>query len=159
MEPAGAMRLMFDIVMKWLTGEPSRPGEPEDLQVAIVALLVQAARLDDRFDASERAAIERILASRFGLDGDGIRSLVETAARRAEDSTQILPFTRMVVEQLAPPERVQVIEMLYEVVLADGTLDPEEDALIRRIAGLIYVPDQERGAARKRARARLGMPV
>jgi uncharacterized tellurite resistance protein B-like protein len=157
MEPAGEMRVMFDSVMKWLSGDTRRPGEPEDLQVAIVALLVQAARLDDRFDASERAAIERILASRFALDTDSIRNLVETATQRAEDSTQILPFTRMVVDQLAPPERVQVIEMLYEVVLADGTLDPEEDALVRRIAGLIYVPDQDRGAARKRARARLGM--
>ena len=148
---------MFDTVMKWLIGETRRPGEPEDVQIAIVALLVQAARLDDHFDASERAAIERILAERFGLAADDIRGLVETAARRAEESTQILPFTRMVVDQLQPPERVQVIEMLYEVVLADGTLDPEEDALVRRIAGLIYVPDQERGAARKRARARLGM--
>ncbi len=149
--------MIFDTVMNWLAGETRRPGAPEDLQVAIVALLVQAARLDDHFDESEREAIERMLASRFGLDGEGIRRLVETAEARAEESTQILPFTRMVVDQLGPAERVQVIEMLYEVVLADGTLDPEEDALVRRVAGLIYVPDQDRGAARKRARATLGL--
>jgi len=149
--------MIFDTVMNWLAGESRRPGEPEDLQVAIVALLVQAARLDDHFDVSEREAIERMLASRFGLDPERIHRLVETAEARAEESTQILPFTRMVVDQLGPAERVQVIEMLYEVVLADGTLDPEEDALVRRIAGLIYVPDQDRGAARKRARATLGM--
>ena len=149
--------MIFDTVMKWLAGETRRPGEPEDLQVAIVALLVQAARLDDHFDASEREAIERMLASRFGLDPERIRRLVETAEARAEESTQILPFTRMVVDQLGPPERVQVIEMLYEVVLADGTLDPEEDALVRRIAGLIYVPDHDRGEARHRARVKLGM--
>jgi len=147
---------MFDSVMRWLAGEARRPGEPEDIQVAIVALLVQAARLDDHFDASERAAIARILAESFELDDAGSRRLVEAASQRAQDATQLLPFTRMVVDQLAPPERVRVIEMLYEVVLADGTLDPEEDALVRRIAGLIYVPDQDRGAARKRAQATLG---
>ena len=39
----------------------------------------------------------------------------------------------------------------------DGTLDADEDALIRRIAGLIYVADQDRGAARKRVLKRLGI--
>jgi len=38
-----------------------------------------------------------------------------------------------------------------------GVLDPDEDALLRRVAGLIYVPDQDRGAARKRVLRRLGV--
>ncbi|MEI9982189.1 MAG: TerB family tellurite resistance protein [Aliidongia sp.] len=77
---------------------------------------------------------------------------------RAEESSQILPFTRLVVDRLGPPERVLVIEMLYEVVLADGELHPDEDTLVRRVAGLIYVTDHDRGAARKRVRERLGLP-
>lgn len=149
---------MFDTVVKWLTGSPSASGAPDDLHVAIVALLVQAAQMDDHFDASERAAIERLLSTRFALDAGHIRELVETAAARAEESSQILPFTRLVVDRLGPPERVLVIEMLYEVVLADGELHPDEDTLVRRVAGLIYVTDHDRGAARKRVRERLGLP-
>jgi len=41
--------------------------------------------------------------------------------------------------------------MLWEVAYADGVLDPHEDMLLRQIAGLIHVPDRERGLARKRA--------
>ena len=41
--------------------------------------------------------------------------------------------------------------MLWEVAYADGVLDPHEDVLLRQIAGLIHVPDRERGLARKRA--------
>jgi uncharacterized tellurite resistance protein B-like protein len=44
--------------------------------------------------------------------------------------------------------------MLWDVAYADGVLDPEEDLLIRRIAGLIYVDDRERVLARQRVLAR-----
>ena len=49
---------------------------------------------------------------------------------------------------------MHVIEMLWDVAYADGVLDPEEDLLIRRIAGLIYVDDRERVMARQRVLAR-----
>lgn len=146
---------MFDALCKWLMGEAT-PSE-DALPVAVAALLVQAAQMDDHFDAQERAAIERLLAARFGLDAGQIRAVLAAAERRAEESSQLLPFTRLVVDRLSPPERVQVVEMLYEVVFADGVLDPDEDTLVRRIAGLIYVPDVERGLARRRARERLGL--
>ena len=45
--------------------------------------------------------------------------------------------------------------MLWEVVYADGVLDPEEDLLVRRIAGLIYIEDRERIYARQRVLSRL----
>jgi len=37
------------------------------------------------------------------------------------------------------------------VALSDGVLDPYEDMLLRQIAGLIQVPDKDRGLARQRA--------
>jgi uncharacterized tellurite resistance protein B-like protein len=46
--------------------------------------------------------------------------------------------------------------MLWQVAYADGVLDPEEDLLIRRVAGLIHVTDRERVLARQRALAALG---
>jgi uncharacterized tellurite resistance protein B-like protein len=47
--------------------------------------------------------------------------------------------------------------MLWEVAYADGVLDADEDALIRRVAGLMFVSDQDRGFARRRVRERLGL--
>jgi uncharacterized tellurite resistance protein B-like protein len=46
--------------------------------------------------------------------------------------------------------------MLWEVAYADGVLDPEEDALIRKIGGLIYITDRDRMLARKRVLERMG---
>ena len=50
-----------------------------------------------------------------------------------------------------------MIEMLWEVAFADGRLDHFESNLIRRVGGLIFVSDRDRGDARKRVMARLGI--
>ena len=126
------------------------------LRIAAAALLVDAAAVDDQFDAVERAAIERVLASRFGLAADEARQLLAEGRRRREASPQLFGFTRTVNERLPIEERVGLIEMLWEVVLADGELDPLEDTLLRRVGGLLDVPDRERGLARRRVLERLG---
>ena len=59
-------------------------------------------------------------------------------------------------QSFSPAERIDLMEMLWEVVYADGRLDEYEANLLRRIAGLIHVGDGDSGAARKRVLARLG---
>ena len=76
---------------------------------------------------------------------------------QARNATELFHFTRIVNERLSPEQRVELIEMLWEVAYADGVLDQYEDSLLRRIGGLIYVPDRERGMARQRVLARLGL--
>ncbi len=107
--------------------------------------------MDESFDAGERATIERLLAKRFDLTPDSVHKLVEAAEERVGNSTQYFPFTREITKSLSTEQRVGIIEMLWEVAYSDGILDPQEDMLLRQIAGLIHVPDRDRGMARKRA--------
>ena len=76
---------------------------------------------------------------------------MEAAEDAVRQSTQFFPFTRQIVQRISHEDRAHILEMMWEVAYADGVLDPHEDALLRRIAGLIHVPDQERGLARQRA--------
>jgi uncharacterized tellurite resistance protein B-like protein len=57
---------------------------------------------------------------------------------------------QIVVRKFSEEERIGIIEMLWEVAYSDGILTGDEDALIRRVAGLIYVSDWERGEAKRR---------
>ncbi|HEY2892047.1 MAG TPA: TerB family tellurite resistance protein [Dongiaceae bacterium] len=127
------------------------------LQLAVAALLVEAALMDDRFDAAERRTIAELLAIRFGLSADQAQSLLASAEKAVRQSTQLFRFTQSVAEKLDPAERARIVEMLWEVAYADGVLSPQEDALIRRIAGLVYVDDSARMAARQRVRRRQGL--
>ena len=134
----------------------ARPAEDE-LHLAAAVLLVEAARMDDEFDPAERARIEALLAQRFGLDAEESRELLALAERTAAETVEWQGFTRVIKDRLAPAERVGMIEMLWEVVYADGRLHDYEASLLRRITGLLYVSDWESGEARKRVLARLGL--
>lgn len=132
---------------------PERP--PPDLRVAVAMLLIEAARRDDVFGPEERKVIAQLLTRKFGLSGEECADLLRSAEVANESVVQLHPYTRAVFEQMPPAERIDLIEMLWEVVYADGVLDPDEDALIRRIGALIYVTDRDRVLARQRVLARL----
>lgn len=146
---------MLDKIIKFLS-EPSAPESRDGLQTAVAVLLVEAARMDSHFDDTERRVIERLLAQKFQLSPEQTRDLVQKAVAIDERSNQLYPFTRTAVERMTAAQRIGLIEMLWEVAYADGVLDPDEDALLRRIAGLIYVSDVDRAAARIRVLDRLG---
>jgi len=144
---------MIDRLLGLLTGHVERKtaGPVLDLELSVAALLIEAARMDEKFDSGERAIIEHLLARSFNLGPESVQSLIEKAEREVQRSTQYFPFTQRICGLASAEERLQIIEMLWKVAYSDGTLDPHEDALIRQIAGLIQVADRERGAARKRA--------
>ncbi len=138
-------------------GPPERGHSFEELQVAAAALLVEAAEMDGGFDERERAKVLELVRVRFALSEVESESLVELAHERVAQSSQIYGFTRTVKDHFADEERIELMEMLWEVAYADGILHPYEANLLRRVAGLIYVPDRASGDARKRVMAKLGV--
>ena len=147
---------MFDGLLRILIGleDAHRTGERNDPAFALAVLLIEVARSDDRVERREQGLIERALALRFGLERDAVARLVKAAEEGAIRATDLFHFTRVVVENFTEEERIGVIEMLWEVAYSDGVLTGDEDALIRRVAGLIYVSDRDRGEARRRVMQR-----
>src|SRR5438128_2461219 len=115
---------MFDRILKLLS-DPAPPPDRDTLQIAVAVLLVEAARMDDRFDDAERRVIERLLSDKFQLSSEQTREIVMKAVETGERSNQLYPFTRLAVERMDPQQRIGLIEMLWEVAYADGVLDPE----------------------------------
>jgi uncharacterized tellurite resistance protein B-like protein len=128
----------------------------DELHIAAAALLVEAARMDDEFDAGERDKVLELVTDRFELSREESLSLLAAAENRVAQSSQLHGFTRIVNKAFDQTERIELLEMLWEVVYADGVLHDYEASLMRRLTGLLHVPDRENAAARDRARARLG---
>ena len=78
-------------------------------------------------------------------------------SRLGPDAMDLVQFTRVVKEAVPFDERVEVIEAVWRVIYADGDRDYEESALVRKLCGLLYVPDRDAGLARQRVVA--GPPV
>jgi len=126
------------------------PRSTDELQVAAAALLVEAASLDKSFGEVERETIRSLVKARFELSDEETESLIEMAETAADKTVQLAGFARTIKDQFSHEERIGLIEMLWEVAYADNELHDYETNLIRRVGGLLYVTDRERGDARKR---------
>jgi uncharacterized tellurite resistance protein B-like protein len=124
-------------------------------EVAIAALLVEAARMDGTFDDGERRTILGLLERRFALEPAEAIGLLAVGEARQRQSNEVFKFALAARQVLDEEQRVELMEMLWETVLSDGILHDFEGSLMRRIAGLLHVPDVASGEARKRAQARL----
>ncbi|HET7594229.1 MAG TPA: TerB family tellurite resistance protein [Stellaceae bacterium] len=148
----------MDRLRAWLTEEQEGlSGDRDTLQLAVAALLMEAAQVDGSLDEQERTTVQRLLERKFRLSPEASRALAATGEHHAERSAQLFGFTRTINERVPRERRIELIEMLWEVAYADGALDPLEDAMLRQVGGLIDVADPERGAARRRVLQRLGI--
>jgi uncharacterized tellurite resistance protein B-like protein len=135
-----------------------QPGELTDPGlVAAAALMLEAARLDGEVTAAEEATIEGLLRKRFRLDAQTVEHLLDAAHAKADDSVGWQAFTREIKDGFDHAGRIALVEMLWEVIFADGELHDYEASLMRRVAGLLYITDGESAAARARALDRLGL--
>jgi uncharacterized tellurite resistance protein B-like protein len=151
---------MLDRLKQLFQPEAFRPSGPhgfDQLQLAAAALMVEAATMDSKFDAGERDRIGQLIQDRFALSAEEATDLVAEAERMAAASVEWHGFTRAIKDGFDHAERVQLIEMMWEVAYADGALHDYEASLMRRMTGLLYVTDRESGEARKRVLARLGL--
>ena len=136
--------------------EAVAPGAHADsaLHHAAAGLLVEAALLDGNYLDEEKQRIEILLRERFELEQSATSKLMAAAEEAAADRVELHTITKTVRNHFSEEERVKMIEMLWEVVYADGDLDDFEANMMRSVTGLLYVSDRESGDARKRVLAR-----
>lgn len=145
---------MFADFLKRLTAPNPEPLPDEDARLALTALLVRVARSDGLYQDSEVARIDRLLAHRYGLgpfEAAALRRDAETLEAEAADTVR---FSRAIKDAVPFEERTQVIEALWELALADGERDAEEDALIRLVSSFLGINDRDSALARQRVEAR-----
>jgi uncharacterized tellurite resistance protein B-like protein len=145
---------MFADLLRRLSDPEPEPLPDPDARLALTALLVRIARSDGHYAEEERQRIDRIAATRFGLspfEAVALRRDAETLEGEAPDTVR---FTRAIKDAVPYEDRAGVIEALWDVVLADGVRDHEEDALLRLAANLLGVNDRDSALARRRVEGR-----
>jgi uncharacterized tellurite resistance protein B-like protein len=119
--------------------------ENEDL-IKILALLVHAAKIDENYSDKEKKLIISFaeMSSDKKLDKEQINSIVDRAEQYEKNSNQILEFTQKVKKMDLNIKR-RVLEFLWKIILSDNKSDVYESNLMRRICGLLYLPDKLSG--------------
>jgi uncharacterized tellurite resistance protein B-like protein len=150
---------MFDKLRALLSagkdeGSASRVGS---VARAVAFLMVEAGNVDGSFDPVERTRALDLLARRFDMDAKDAEALIREGETLHQEAVGWYKQSRTLKDALDYEDRVDLMEMLWEVVYADGVLDDMEANMMRRVAGLLYVDDVDSGTARKRAMAKLGL--
>jgi uncharacterized tellurite resistance protein B-like protein len=105
----------------------------------ISALLVHAAKIDEIYSEHEKSLIKDFIKSY--LKDDDVDEVLKKAEEIEKNSNQLLNFTN-IIKQNSMDVKKDILEHLWKVVISDKTVDQYESNLLRRICGLIYVPDK-----------------
>jgi uncharacterized tellurite resistance protein B-like protein len=125
-----------------------------DHKLAAAALLVHATMIDGSTDMAEQNKLRQLLASHYGLGADEVLELIRLAEREEKEAVDLYGFTRRISQHLAPEQRLEIIEMLWEIAFSDGVLHEFEDNLVWRVAELLHVPARDRIALKQKVQAR-----
>ena len=131
--------------------KPTDAVDEIDEKQAMAALMVRIAKSDDDYAITECERIEAILSFLYSLssaEAAKLRNQAETLEANAPDTVR---FTRAIKDAVPYEGRFEVVRALWQVVLADGERDHEEDALMRLLASLLGVNDRDSAIARQRA--------
>jgi uncharacterized tellurite resistance protein B-like protein len=127
--------------------------EARSLQLATAVLLVEVMRCDTHFAAPERAATEKALRNTFALSDAELARLMVQAEQTAQGANDYFRFTSAMNDQFTQAQKIQVVELMWQVAYADGVLNENEHHLISKIAGLLHVTHGEYIAAKINAKA------
>ena len=120
------------------------------VQIAISTLMIQTAVYDGTFDEQEKSKILELIKKYFNFNEDQKLTLFKIAMKVNDDSNDMQQFTSVLNHNLSEEEKLNIIEMLWKIIISDGHIDDYENALIRKISGLLYISDRDVGQIKKK---------
>ena len=109
----------------------------------ISALMVHAAKIDEEYTENEKILILKFLEN-FSQDKEKNKKILSDAIELEKNSNQLLNFTK-IVKKISLEKKKIIVKGLWKIILSDSKTDAFESSLMRRISGLIYLPDKING--------------
>lgn len=110
--------------------------------LAIAALLCEVSNADYQVEEEEEKAKLSLIERLLGLEPTESKTLLVQAQEQTKNSASLYDFTSS-LRELSQEKRFDLIKAMWEVANADGVIDPLEDAVIRKVAELLYVDHSE----------------
>ena len=118
--------------------------------IAIAAILVHSAKIDENYSDKERKIIQEALIE-MGADIENINTIIENAEKQEKDSNQILDFTKE-IKNINEKEKKIIVETLWNIIYSDEKADMYETNLMRRLSGLLYLDNKIVGNIKEKVR-------
>ena len=140
---------MMNLIKKFFANNPpsnfnqEKKTDSNDIQVATCALLLEMANIDGEFSKEEQENILSLLKQKFQLSPDYAEELIQTSRKELNDSADLWQFTNRINQNYSRDKKMQIVEMVWEVIFADGKLDKHEDYLAHKLGKLLRFSHKE----------------
>lgn len=139
---------MLDAIRTFLSemsgaAEKKEFGE-DDYRLAAAALLFHVIAVDGVVSPEEREKLTELLMRRYQLDRTGVQRLIAAAETADNEAIDLYGFTHVLKQHLDPAGRERIVELMWILVYADGTVHEFEDNVIWRVAELLGVSSEAR---------------
>ena len=126
--------------------------ETENTEIDILSgLMIEAANTDGEVTQVELNKISHSLINVFKEDPKAVELSLTKAFENKDNSKSLYYYTSKLNKSYSNENKIKLIEVLWEIILADNEIHDFETNLIRRLAGLLYISDVECGNAKIRA--------
>ena len=112
--------------------------------ILITSLLIHAAKIDDNYTNIEKEIIKKALINLNLTTSNEVEKLLIEAEKKEMESNQLIEFTGE-IKKNSIEFRLKIVEILWKIVYSDAVSNNYESNLIRRVCGLLYVPDKDSG--------------
>ena len=138
---------MIDLIKKFFGEAPGDERASDetghDPRVATCALFLEMANIDGEFGEAERAEILAVLTSDFGLNREYADELTRVARDELDGSIDLWRFTNLINRNYTKAEKLQIAELIWRVVYADGHLSAHENYLVHKLGKMLRLTHRE----------------
>ena len=143
---------MFQSLKNIFSGDKGTNQENQNNEIDILCgLMIEAANTDGEIAQEELNKISHSLINVFKEDPKIVEETLNKAFENKDNSKSLFFYTSKLNKLFTDDQKIQLIEVLWEIILADNELHDFETNFIRRLAGLLYISDVECGNAKIRA--------
>ena len=125
----------------------------DDERIAVTVLLIRIAKTDYDYANIEKTRISSILERRYLISKSESEKLIQKAEKIEDEASDNIKFTKTIKKFIPIENRHQIIELFWELVLADGVRDDDENGLLRILGSLLGVNDRDIALSRQKVQA------
>jgi uncharacterized tellurite resistance protein B-like protein len=153
----GLRQFIADIVSS--DADRDRAFDDTGYRLAATALLIHVVSLDGEPTAIEKRKLHSLIETRFGLDPGTADRLIASATRVEGEAVDLYHFTSVIMRSVNEEGRLRIVEMMWEMVYADGQVTEFEDNVVWRAADLLGISSRDRIDLKHRVAERQGKPL
>ncbi len=114
-----------------------------DVHLAVCAIFVEMARIDERFTPAEMDFILGVIKEKYGLTAEHAEALMAEAEKELDNSVDLWQFARRINANYSVEEKLDLIKILWEIIFVDGKMDKYENYLVHKLSDLLHLSHRQ----------------